>query len=98
VSSPLSGDGTAGSQSHAASANQFLTDKEASRYLWERYRIRRSPRRLGQLRAMSSRGPQYHRDGNAVRYRRDALDDWALKQLGEPAVSTSEETARRARP
>jgi hypothetical protein len=76
-------------------SGDFLTAEETSQYLWDHYRIQRSERRLGQLRAQSGLGPPFHRDGNAVRYRRGALDEWAIKQLGEPAMSTAQETARR---
>jgi hypothetical protein len=76
-------------------SGDFLTAEETSQYLWDQYRIQRSERRLGQLRALSGLGPPFHRDGNAVRYHRGALDEWAIKQLGEPAISTAQETARR---
>jgi hypothetical protein len=80
--------------SERARNHDFLTCEEARDYLWAEYRLQRSERRLGQLR-LSGEGPAYHRAGNAVRYRRSALDDWALKLLGAPAISTADETARR---
>lgn len=72
---------------------RWLTPEELSDRLWAKFRIKRNARRLGQLRAEGS-GPPYFRDGNAVRYRDDLLDQWE-EQLGEPARSTSEESARR---
>jgi hypothetical protein len=68
---------------------------EASDYLWNRHRIRRSVRRLAQLRA-TGEGPPYRRDGLvAVLYPPDLLDAWAEQQLGQPVRSTAEESARR---
>jgi hypothetical protein len=72
----------------------WCLDGEASRLLWDEYRIKRNPRRLGQLRA-TGKGPLYHRDGQVVRYRKSDLRSWAEAQLGEGIRSTSEECARR---
>jgi hypothetical protein len=65
--------------------------EEASQYLWKWYRLKRNPRRLAQLRA-SGDGPKYYRDGLVVRYREADLDEWAEQQLGEPLVSTAQES------
>jgi hypothetical protein len=76
------------------SFGRFLTAKEASAYLWEQYRLQRSERRLAQLRAAPvGAGSPFHRDGCAVRYRRESLDAWAAKQLGCEHGSTSAEAA-----
>lgn len=74
----------------------ILTCEEASQHLWERWRLRRSERRLAQLRALPvGTGPAYHRDGTCVRYRRASLDAWAMRQLGDEHGSTSAESAQR---
>ena len=74
----------------------ILTCEEASQYLWSRWRLRRSDRRLAQLRSLPvGTGPVYLRDGCCVRYRQASLDQWAMKQLGEEHGSTSDESARR---
>jgi hypothetical protein len=72
----------------------WRTPEEASDYLWQKFRVKRNARRLAQLRA-SGGGPRFFRDGNVVRYREDHLDEWAETSLGEPARSTSEESARK---
>lgn len=72
-----------------------MTSEEASNYLWERHRIRRSPRRLGQLRATGD-GPPYQRDGLVVIYRPNLLDDWVKEHLGDPVRSTAQETVQRS--
>jgi hypothetical protein len=74
--------------------DEWLTGDEASRFLWDEYRIKRNSRRLGQLRA-SGKGPRYHRDGLVVRYRKSSLRAYAEDQLGDEVTSTSEESARR---
>jgi hypothetical protein len=74
----------------------LLTPEEASAYLWEHHRMRRSPRRLQDLR-MVGNGPAYHRDGVVVRYSRHGLDEFAREQYGEAVRSTSQETSRRPR-
>jgi hypothetical protein len=72
----------------------IFTGKEASEYLWVRWRLQRSERRLGQLRGQPvGAGPAFHRDGCAVRYKRGSLDAWAVKQLGREHGSTSDESA-----
>jgi hypothetical protein len=73
-----------------------LTPEEAATYLWDRHRIRRSPRRLQELR-MTGEGPPYHRDGTVVRYTAPGLDEYAQRRYGEPVRSTAEEAARRQR-
>jgi hypothetical protein len=73
----------------------WRTPPEASLYLWDKFRVKRNPRRLAQLRA-SGEGPKFHRDGCVVRYHSDNLDAYGELVLGEPATSTSEENARRA--
>jgi hypothetical protein len=71
-----------------------LTPDELSTRLWERFRIRRSTRRLAQLRANGG-GPPYRRDGVVVRYPVDHADEWAEQVLGELVTSTAQETAAR---
>jgi hypothetical protein len=84
----------AGVLANGARSGDFLTCAEASAYLWAKFRLKRSERRLAQLRLVGT-GPGYHRAGNAVRYRRDALDSWALAVLGGPMTSTAAEAVRR---
>jgi hypothetical protein len=71
-----------------------MTPHEASEYLWTNHRIRRSARRLAQLRSLAC-GPAYRRDGLSVLYPPDLLDKWAEQQLGPAVRSTAEESARR---
>jgi hypothetical protein len=71
-----------------------FTPAELSEHLWDRWRIQRSARRLGQLR-LTGGGPPFQRDGNVVIYPRKLADQWAVEMLGAPVTSTSEEAARR---
>jgi hypothetical protein len=71
-----------------------LPPDEFSKFLWDNFRIQRSPRRLAQLR-MSGQGPPFMRDGNVVRYPPRLGSIWAIEQLGAPVRSTSEESARK---
>jgi hypothetical protein len=72
----------------------FLTAEETSSYLWQRFRLRRSPRRLAQLRALpAGAGPPFYRDGCVVRYRSASVDTWALQQLGNEFTNTTAESA-----
>jgi hypothetical protein len=73
---------------------RLLSPPEASAYLKDKWNLPRGPRRLGELRAEGG-GPKYYRAGNEVRYAPIHLDEYAVKILGEPLSSTSEETARR---
>jgi hypothetical protein len=70
----------------------LLTPTEAAQRLWERWRLRRSARRLQQLRRLGA-GPVFLRDGVRALYRQSNLDTWAAGVLGEPIVSTSQEAA-----
>jgi hypothetical protein len=72
-----------------------FTPEELSAFLWENYRVQRSPRRLGQLRAAGG-GPPYVRDGVVARYPRETAIAWVETLLGAPVRSTSEESARRS--
>ena len=76
--------------------SENLLSDEAAKHLWERYRLRRGPRALQQMR-LDGGGPPYHRDGNSVLYPRSSLVAWAVAKLGKPLRSTVEETARRQR-
>jgi hypothetical protein len=69
-----------------------LTPEETVEYLWSRWRIQRSIRRLAQLRMLGS-GPAFVRDGNVVRYPPRLVDQWAVQVLGPPVRSTAEEAA-----
>jgi hypothetical protein len=75
---------------------QFLNSQEASDYLRRKWNLSRGPRRLAELRAEGT-GPRYFRAGNEVRYKSVHLDEYAIKALGEPLTSTSEEIVRRRR-
>jgi hypothetical protein len=70
----------------------LLTTDEVPGYLEREYRVKRGKRRLAELRA-SGEGPPYLRDGSRVIYRRRDVDAWALRLLGKPMTSTSEEAA-----
>ena len=72
----------------------IMTSDETSTYLWERYRLQRSARRLGQLRAgPAAAGPRFYRAGNIALYKRPDVDAWVVTQLGQSFASTSEEQA-----
>jgi hypothetical protein len=74
--------------------DRVMTCEEASEYLWEQYRLQRSPRRLGQLRAGPvGSGPEFHRVGNIPLYRQSKVNNWARAQLGESFTNTSDEQA-----
>jgi hypothetical protein len=72
----------------------IMTSDETSTYLWERYRLQRSARRLGQLRAgPADAGPRFYRAGNIALYKRPDVDAWAATQLGQSFASTTDEQA-----
>ncbi len=71
-----------------------LPADELCAYLWTKYRVKRSPRRLAQLR-IEGGGPPFVRDGCVVRYPLRLADAWVAELYGEPVRSTTEESARR---
>jgi hypothetical protein len=96
-SAPLAKQASPAAQDPSAPASDGppFTPEELSEYLWTRWRIKRSPRRLGQLRSIGGGGsPPYVRDGLAVRYPRKLADQWAAETLGQPVRSTAEEAVR----
>jgi hypothetical protein len=74
----------------------LLNPQQASDYLRNKWNLSRGPRRLSELRNEGT-GPRYFRAGNEVRYKVIHLDEYAIKTLGEPLTSTSEEASRRQR-
>jgi hypothetical protein len=68
----------------------YLDPLQASQWLQRRFNIRRGVRRLAELRAEGT-GPEYFRDGNAVRYQPRHLKVYALRCLGTAYVSTAQE-------
>jgi hypothetical protein len=77
----------------ARPSGDLLTTDEAPGYLLDEYRLRRGKRRMALLRG-TGEGPKYLRVGNQVLYPRHELDSWALRLLGRPMASTSEEVTR----
>jgi hypothetical protein len=73
---------------------EFLTPEETTSYLDNRYKLKRGKRRLAEMRASGEGPPFFRAGGNQVLYRRDLVDKWAVKLLGEPLRSTSEEAVR----
>ena len=94
------GEGVPASREHLlgttapASRPPPFTAEELSVFLWERYRVQRSPRRLAQLRSVGG-GPPFVRDGIVARYPQELAVAWVETLLGAPVSSTSEESARR---
>jgi hypothetical protein len=78
----------------SASRLRPFTAEELSVFLWDNYRVQRSPRRLAQLRTTGG-GPPYVRDGIVARYPQDLAIAWVERLLGAPVRSTAEESARR---
>jgi hypothetical protein len=74
----------------------LLNPQQASDHLRNKWNLSRGPRRLAELRVEGT-GPRYFRAGNEVRYKSIHLDEYAIKTLGEPLSSTSEEAIRRLR-
>jgi hypothetical protein len=71
-----------------------LLPAELSEHLKEKWRLKKGPRTLQQMR-MDGGGPRFHRNGHTVIYDDEEADVWAIAQLGEPVSSTAEEAARR---
>jgi hypothetical protein len=67
---------------------------EASAHLFEHWGLKRGIRTLQGYRRTGN-GPVFHRVGNSVFYKRDAVDAWAAQLLGEPLRNTTERSARR---
>lgn len=69
-----------------------LTPKEASDYLWAKYRIKRSVPSLASYRTRGG-GPSYFKERGkkrgAITYSREGLDTWA-GEIQKPRTSTSE--------
>ena len=76
------------------SNDPLLTPAQLCELLREEFNIRRSPRRLQDLR-MNGRGPPFVRDGLRVLYPRSGGREWARKQLGPLVTSTAEESRNR---
>ena len=66
-----------------------LTRKEASRYLRERWGIRRSPATLAKLATLGG-GPRFMKVGSGVLYPIEHLDEFARSAMSGPYGSTSE--------
>ena len=67
-----------------------FTTQELSIFLWNEYRIQRSPMRLAKLRYTGG-GPPFVRDGVQVRYPPPLARQWVEDLLGTPVRSTAEE-------
>ena len=66
----------------------LLTESEASAYLRE-LGVDQSPRTLSNKR-WSGDGPLFLKIKHRVRYRKPDLEAWALAQISEPRLSTSD--------
>lgn len=70
---------------------EFLSRIEAAQYVREQG-LPLSKRTL-QKYATIGGGPNFYKFGNRAVYRREHLDEWIRRKLGEPAISTSERDA-----
>lgn len=88
--------GAANNPNRIALAGEHLTTEEASSFLRERYRIQISPATLNMRRSFG-KAPKYLKVGQAVRYRKIDLEEFArmagIRGLDEPKV---EKRPRRA--
>jgi hypothetical protein len=66
-----------------------LTTPDASKHLREKHGIIITPRTLDNH-AWAGCGPQFYKLGGRRYYSLEHLDEWALKQMGEPRRSTSD--------
>ncbi|WP_425405843.1 hypothetical protein [Hwanghaeella sp.] len=66
-----------------------FTRAEASAYLFNKYRIPRSPNYLA-VQAVQGGGPKFRRAGRNVIYARSDLDTYAEDQLSPAAATTAE--------
>jgi hypothetical protein len=67
----------------------YLSRKDASAYLLNRWCIKRSPGYLANL-AVVGGGPAFHKAGRDSLYSRSDLDRWAQDKLGSPALTATE--------
>jgi len=67
----------------------LLTRQEASRYLFERWGVRRAAATLAK-RAVIGGGPVFEKEGRRAVYRTENLDKWAQGRLSGPYASTSQ--------
>lgn len=67
----------------------LLRRNEASRYLREKWGIKRAPATLAKL-ACTGGGPEFHKFGRWPMYAEEGLDRWAKGRLSKPLRSTSE--------
>ena len=88
--------GVANNPNRIALADEYLTTEEASVFLRQRYRIQISPATLTMRRSFG-KGPKYLKIGQAVRYRKMDLEEFAsmagIRGLPEPKA---EKRPRRA--
>jgi hypothetical protein len=67
----------------------FLNRDEASAYLLERWRLKRSVSYLNQMAAKGS-GPKFHKGGRTPLYAPTDLDEWAKETIGPAVLSNIE--------
>ena len=67
----------------------FLTRVEASAYLLEVWRLRRSVSYLNQMAARGS-GPKFHKGGRTPLYAPSDIDEWAKETIGPAVLSNIE--------
>ncbi|MGO4667703.1 helix-turn-helix transcriptional regulator [Bosea sp. 2RAB26] len=77
------------------SSTRPLDRREASRYLFDRYGIRRAPGTLAKLACIGG-GPLYRHAGQLAIYDVPALDEYAAQLTTAPAPNSKAHAARRA--
>lgn len=73
---------------HLAAKVRYRTD-EASTYLAAAFNVKIAPATLNKLRSVGG-GPAFQKFLRSALYRREDLDEWACRKLGEPVASTSQ--------
>jgi hypothetical protein len=68
---------------------RYLSRIVASRYLFERHGLRRSPKYLAKL-ASNGCGPAFHKANRDALYAPSDLDAWAIRIIGDGAFSAAE--------
>ena len=68
---------------------------EATRYLWERWRLSYAPTTLARF-ASLGKGPVYRKRGPFAFYREEDLDAWALTKIDNPRRKASGPTGAHA--
>ena len=76
-------------QAGGAQKVRRLNRREASKYLLEKWGMRRTPGTLAKF-ACTGDGPMFEKDGRIPLYTEEMLYEFARKQLSPPVFSTSE--------